>query len=285
MCPYTSTIYLDEHDRPTGWSKRARTVERVCGKCTVCLSSRASERAILLAHEAAVVEFTSVLTLSYNDDHRPPAGAARGGDVSAFIKRLRSSAAIAGLGPFRYAAVMEYAPETGRQHWHVLLFGFWDPGASRVSLVEGGKHPAYKAPMIEGAWGKGNVLTQMCEGSAIFGYVLKHQSSCEVGWLPEGFDKAPIRCSMLLGQVFLERYQDQLLRDGSVVIGGVPMPLPKRYREWLKEHRPGEFAELLVRAQFEASAPERVEARAQPRRVAREAILKARFRSKRRRSD
>lgn len=285
MCPYTSTIYLDEHDRPTGWSKRVRTVERVCGKCTVCLSSRASERAILLAHEAAVVEVSSVLTLSYDDEHRPPEGVAFGRDVSGFIKRLRSSAASAGLPPFRYAAAMEYAPGTGRQHWHALLFGFWDPGAARVNLLEGGKHPSYKAPMIEAAWGKGHVLTQLCEGSAIFSYVVKHQSSCEVGWLPDGFDKAPIRCSVLLGQVFLERHQDQLLRHGNVIIDGVPMPLPKRYREWLKEHRPAEFAELLARMEFEASVPERVEGRAQPRRVAREAILKARFRSKRRRSD
>lgn len=70
-------------------------------------------------------EVATFATLTFDQDHVPDS--LDRADFSAFAKRLRKA-----LGPFRFFGSGEYGEQTGRPHFHALLFGV--PESERASV-------------------------------------------------------------------------------------------------------------------------------------------------------
>lgn len=100
-----------------------------CGQCLPCrINSRRRKTTRFLLEAQGTPGPVQFVTLTYEDDHLPVAldwdgclvASLRPRDLQLWLKRLRKL-----VGPgVRWAAVGEYGDETGRPHYHVLLFGF-----------------------------------------------------------------------------------------------------------------------------------------------------------------
>jgi len=66
-------------------------------------------------------EFSSFVTLTYDQQHLPENGSLRPRDIQLFLKLLRKR--MGADRPLRYYFVGEYGDETQRPHYHAALFG------------------------------------------------------------------------------------------------------------------------------------------------------------------
>lgn len=90
-----------------------------CGKCAACLSNYRAEMCFRLRMEYYSSNFGLFLTLTYDDEHRPPCGLNKR-DAQLFLKRLRKNKCFP-PGDIRYFLVGEYGDRTHREHYHCLL--------------------------------------------------------------------------------------------------------------------------------------------------------------------
>lgn len=109
-----------------------------CMKCRPCLVNRARIWASRIWLEAQCHEESCFVTLTYDD--KKPGSVAEGelcpADTQNWLKRLRSVMAPKRL---RFYLVGEYGPQTGRPHYHAVLFGLGaiDAGGTDGSLLLG----------------------------------------------------------------------------------------------------------------------------------------------------
>lgn len=130
-------VFLSEESRQAG-------VPYPCGKCIHCRinRSRVWQHRIMLENMAH--DYSSFVTLTYNDDHLPGYWWARNGEskychvpgtlvkkhYQDFLKRLRY---YFGKKKIKYYLVGEYGETDERPHYHVMLFGV---GIHQKSIVE-----------------------------------------------------------------------------------------------------------------------------------------------------
>lgn len=100
------------------------TVYFDCGHCEACLKNRQKEKALRAYLESKTTQFSSFLTLTYNDDNLP---LNKNGlptlcrdEFNSFLKRIRE---YYGYKSIRYLACGEYGSQTSRPHYHLCLFG------------------------------------------------------------------------------------------------------------------------------------------------------------------
>lgn len=114
-------------------------VNIACRQCVGCNQGTQREWAVRGFHEAQLhTEFwrdedthitteipnSSVLTLTYNEEHLPPDGALVHDDFQRFMKRLRIRRNRRGdKRPLRYFMCGEYGGKTARPHFHAVMFG------------------------------------------------------------------------------------------------------------------------------------------------------------------
>lgn len=113
---------------PSGFSKdavilsedaRLASTPFPCGRCMSCKINKArmwSHRILLEANE---YDFSSFVTLTYDDKHLPDPPHVRVTHLQNFLKRLRNRSG----RRFRYYGVGEYGSRSYRPHYHVVLFG------------------------------------------------------------------------------------------------------------------------------------------------------------------
>ncbi len=92
-----------------------------CGKCIDCLQNKRAEWTFRLMQELKICDSANFVTLTYNDKYRP--GELVKKDVQLFIKRVRAHVAPIKI---RYFFVGEYGPETGREHYHGIIYNLPD---------------------------------------------------------------------------------------------------------------------------------------------------------------
>lgn len=219
------------------------------------------------------------VTLTYSDEHLPPLGSLRYADIQTFHKRLRKV-----FGPFRFYVAGEYGERTQRAHWHACYFGLdFERGEPRGRSEAG--EVCYDSPELAALWRLGFVtvgeLTRQSAGYvaryvtkklsgdvAREAYAVVDDDGCILG------ERVPPMARMStcpgIGAKFVERFSDDLLVHGSVVLhGGVEVPLPEYYqRKLLKGEATRDRADELkaARAAFDArraanSTPERLAVR------------------------
>ena len=89
-----------------------------CGRCMGCRLERSRQWALRCEHERKLHKDSCFVTLTYDDEHLPRDGSLNYRHFQLFCKRLRKK-----FGPFRFFMCGEYGDNTGRPHYHALLFG------------------------------------------------------------------------------------------------------------------------------------------------------------------
>lgn len=91
-----------------------------CNKCNFCLETRRADWTFRIRQEAKLHVDSHFLTLTYEDGTLPEGGNLVKEHAQNFLKRLRKM-----ISPLkaRYYLVGEYGTETGRAHYHAIMFG------------------------------------------------------------------------------------------------------------------------------------------------------------------
>lgn len=196
----------------SGWVDKP--VDLPCGKCLGCLHDKARAWAIRCYHESTLHPHNCFATFTYDDEHLPPRLVKA--DLQQLFKRMRARGV-----KFRYFAAGEYGGQFGRPHYHVLFFG-QDFLEGRQRLGVDGDY--YTNPFLSEVWGNGfHTIAPLEPGSVFYttGYTLKNLGQDDCFHLAS---KRPY-----IGSGWLERYHDDIVRNGFVTIEGKKMPVPPSY--------------------------------------------------------
>lgn len=92
-----------------------------CGQCLPCRLKKRREWTHRILLERDLNKDNSFVTLTYNDEHRPPNDSLQPADLRNWLKSFRKT-----IEPLRirYYAVGEYGDQTQRPHYHLALFGW-----------------------------------------------------------------------------------------------------------------------------------------------------------------
>lgn len=117
-----------------------------CGGCLGCRETKAQHWALRCNLEYNRHQETAFATLTYNEKTKPPTLSKRA--LQLFHKRLRRRKA---AGTIRHFSCGEYGEQTGRPHYHTLLFGLGEN----------------EAEIIQEAWPHGHAYTVKATPGAI----------------------------------------------------------------------------------------------------------------------
>lgn len=183
-----------------------------CGKCIGCASDKARVWAIRMHHEASLHKQNCFITLTYKT--APTHINKR--DLQLFFKRLRR------LCRLRYFACGEYGTITRRPHYHAVVFGQDFLGhAYQIN------DQLYGNPFVDKTWGHGLVSIgriTMASCAYVAGYCTKKAGD------PDTFNLMSRRPG--IGHKWLDKYKNDIVRTGNVVIEGREYPVPPRYLQW-----------------------------------------------------
>lgn len=121
-----------------------------CGQCKGCRIDKAAQWALRCGHEAQMHDRNCFLTLTYADEHVPQDYSVQKREWQLFMKRARNEY---GSG-VRFFGCGEYGDQTGRPHYHGLLFGH-DFEDKKVWTKRNG-HDVYRSDALEKLWPYGN---------------------------------------------------------------------------------------------------------------------------------
>lgn len=192
-----------------------------CGKCLGCKADQARDWAIRIDHEARHHEQKCFITLTYADEHMPHDGKIDRELLTRKFKELQRKIDL----PVRYFAVGEYGSKTHRPHYHAVLYG--------TDFLGGACHnrdDKYLHPIITGWWPYGNHEIQPYDdGTAAYtaGYVSKKIGD------PECFSIKSTRPP--LGKAYCLAGAKRILDQGTTIINGSELPVPKVYIKWLEQ--------------------------------------------------
>lgn len=211
--------------------------ELPCGQCIGCKLERSRQWAVRCMHENVMHDFSSYITLTFNDDHAPWDGSLDYKVFQRFLKRARKK-----LGKFRYYMCGEYGGENGRPHYHAILFGVYFPDRVFDRTSPSGCN-LYRSPTLESLWPFGfssvgdvtfesaayvaRYCTKKVTGDPSFMHYLRELDDGTRIYLTPEFGHMSLKPG--IGIPFFNKYRDEILDNGSVVMRGVEMKAPKAY--------------------------------------------------------
>lgn len=256
----------------------ALPLKLACGQCRGCRHDRAAAWAVRLGHEAKMAEASSFITLTYSDDRLPKDFGVHKREFQLFMKRLR----FACDGRIRFFGVGEYGDESGRPHYHALLFGE-DFQSDRKPWTKRNGHQVYRSDRLEALWSFGHSeVGSVTPDSA--GYVARYCLKKLTGDLakdhylrPSPVDGAMHRVEPEfalmsrrpgIGQAWFDRFSSDAFPSDFLIVDGRRKPVPSFYLRKLDEAQqvPIKRARKLKSAQPRAKAnrtKERLAVRAQ----------------------
>lgn len=188
-----------------------------CGKCAGCRSDHAKMWALRAYNEMQMHDRSCFITLTYNEDNPLVASdplclfSLRYKHFQDFMKRLRKKLNYPNL---QYLVCGEYGTESGRSHWHAILFGvdFSEIPGDKEFVYESKGYKHYRSTILEESWSVYNkefktyipigfVDLADCDIDCcnyVAGYVLKKLPSITSN--PEVFDNVELidRCPTLI---------------------------------------------------------------------------------------
>lgn len=136
-----------------------------CGRCIGCRLDYSRKWAVRNCLEMETSKSAYFITLTYNDDHLPRSvfldtetGVVNEvpelvpDDLQKFMKRLRAA-----LGSCRFFACGEYGNESGRPHYHLIVYNLEIPDLKFFKMSWNGD-PYYTSQKLEELWPFGFVL-------------------------------------------------------------------------------------------------------------------------------
>lgn len=188
-------------------------------------------------HEASLYESNAFITLTY--DTMPRFGSLDKRAFPLFMKRLRK--ALPEGQRVRYFACGEYGTESGRPHYHALLFGTDFP--DKVSWTTRGGVQVFRSKALESLWTEGlsEIGSVTFESAAyVARYVVKkrtgdtgdHYVACEADTGEVG-NRVPEFCLMSrrpgIGAGWLSKFAGDVYPEGSVLVRGKLCKSPRYY--------------------------------------------------------
>lgn len=125
-----------------------RPVEVSCGNCIGCRLKRSCDWAIRCVNESQLHEFSSFVTLTYDDEKWYRTSLVYR-DFQLFMKRVRFK-----FGPVRFYMCGEYGDRTLRPHFHALLFGLFFPDRKYYGK-SGSGFPLWTSETLSKLWPHG----------------------------------------------------------------------------------------------------------------------------------
>ena len=220
-------------------------IQLPCGHCSECCKSYAKTWSVRCMLESLYHKEACFVTLTYDNEHLPPAGMLVKSDLQKFFKRLR---ALFPEKEIRYFACGEYGGQTSRPHYHAIIFGLDFPEDKRMSQIVGTnelKQQVYRSARLEAAWkfglsSFGEVTPESCA------YVARYSLKKRIDFSNDGSFILMSRKPGIGQQFFLDKKQLIYLSDRvySQKIHGVSVP---RYFDKLAENDP-QIATLFTKA-------------------------------------
>lgn len=244
-----------------------RTVLVPCGNCLGCDLERSRQWAVRCMHEASLHLDNCFLTLTYDDEHVPPAGSLDRRAFPLFMKRLRKAVAPRKV---RYFYCGEYGERFERPHYHAVLFGFW-PGDSVRCGARGG-HGVYRSDLVGEVWPYGfhevgsvtfdsaayvaRYVTKKVRGEAAAEhYMAVDGETGELFWREPEFSNMSRRPGIAAD--WFAKYGGELEPDGTVIQSGKEVPMPRYYRKLMKAASPDAERRLARAAEQQVFVRER----------------------------
>lgn len=251
-----------------------------CGQCIGCRLERSRQWATRCMHESSLHDFSSFVTLTYDEDHCPD-------DLiywhfQKFMKRLRKE-----FGPTRFFMCGEYGERFKRPHFHACLFGCFF--SDRVLHSNDGGFKLYRSAKLDRLWplGFASVGDVTFESAA---YVARYCMKKVTG---DAADAAYSRLNLATGEVFsvtpefchmstnpgigkpwLDEFAGEVLDHGNVVTRGHLSSIPRFYRRKLADID-SDRAEALEFLAYDRMTEEVLSHTSPSRLAAREIVLTA----------
>lgn len=221
-----------------------------CGQCIGCRLDKAREWSTRIAHEGAMHERSSFLTLTYSDEHIPHNYSLDKRTMQLFMKRLRKTLNV----KVRYYLVGEYGGKFLRPHYHVILFGYDFPDKYPWRKTGSG-YIQYRSPTLESVWAYGNAeigtvtpesagycaryVTKKITGDRAYEhYQRMHPFTGEIWRVAPEFSLQSNRPG--IGASWFDKYQSDAFPDDFVTINGSKRPVPRYYKRlWDAEQTSG----------------------------------------------
>lgn len=219
-----------------------------CGRCIGCRLERSRVWAVRCMHEATLHESNLFLTLTYSDENlvwgsEYPTLFPK--HLQHFFKRLRKTYG----KKIRYYSCGEYGDETGRPHYHAIVFGLDLPDLRHYSTKNGNK--IFTSETLNKIWKHGEtkigyVTFESCAYTAR--YIIKKQlgknSSIynELGIEPE-FARMSLKPG--IGADWLEKFHKDVYPNDYVITRGVKTRPPRYYDKKLESKKGLDKPDLL----------------------------------------
>lgn len=212
-----------------------------CNACFGCKRTKAAQYGARSVHEMSIHDVPAcMLTLTFEDapfslEHRT---------FQLFAKNFRYHF----KNKIRMLMCGEYGDQSGRAHFHAIVFGEDFSGDRRLfKNTPSGK--LYNSSSLSMLWPHGwSTVNNVSLASAMYvgGYCYKKlntaQGEPDRTYYRDGRRKEYIISSHspALGVDWIKHYADTVFdRDGFLVMkSGVKMPIPRAYKEWCRIHRP-----------------------------------------------
>lgn len=223
--------------------KIRRELRLPCGQCIGCRLERSRQWAVRCMHENQMHEFSSFVTLTFDDENIPTNYSLDYSIFQRFMKRLRDQ-----LGPCRFFMCGEYGEQFSRPHFHACLFGVFFPDRELFRSLDSGSN-IYTSKTLERLWpyGFSSVGDVTFESAAyVARYVMKKVTGPSADehylWMDyatgELVTREPEFCHMSLkpgiGFSWYEKYKREVYPNDRVVLRGVKMKPPKYYDKLLQ---------------------------------------------------
>lgn len=229
------------------------SLELPCGRCMGCRQDKRLGWTIRCTNEAQLYDANTFVTLSYDEEHLPASLSLEYRDVQLWLKRLRKqmrgvSKGPDGKYPIRFFLSGEYGPQTGRPHWHAILFNCYFEDS--VQLL----NRSYRSTLAETLWNQGNVVLDKVNPTTI-AYVAGYTQDKLYG--KDAYEdvvnvrtgeisaRRPPLVSMSrrpgIGAWWLQRYSSDVFGGSEAprdicVIQGKERRIPSYYWRWFQEN-------------------------------------------------
>lgn len=214
-----------------------------CMQCHGCRLDKATDWALRLSHHAQMFERSCFLTLTYDDASLPVSYSVEKRALQLFHMRVQEF-----FGPGKsYYGVGEYGDDTGRPHYHTLLFGV-DFSEDRTKWRKSNGFQLFRSDKLESLWPFGNaeigVLTPESAGYCAR-YTMKKingRLADEHYWRVSPVDGQSYRVepefalmSRGIGASWFERFKGDVFPSNFLVMGNRRVGVPRYYRDRLSE--------------------------------------------------
>ena len=225
------------------------------------------------------------ITLTYSPEHLPATGSLDHTHFQNFIRKLRNYYRPL---PIRYYMGGEYGEQTGRPHYHAVLFGI-EPH-DKIAYSKSNGFQLWESATLDNCWGLGKVLTGdlTFESAAyIARYIMKKRLGDEAhAW----YEKVDVETGEItkmtpeynrmsthpgLGKHWLDKYWGDVYPHGKIVVRSDESQAPRYYDKQLKKRNPQQLD--LLKQQREAEGLKKAHDNTPERRAVKEQVAQARL--------